>query len=123
MKNLLIISLIIISSCSKKIDLKGEWKASVLVINNSEQKEDPFRAITHFKADNFVIYFESLYRYELEEDSIAFYYGENPTELKYKVGIEIVDEDNIILYYDREVIDSTNSIIRIPYHSKWKRLN
>ena len=59
MKNLLIISLIIISSCSKKIDLKGEWKASVLVINNSEEKEDPFRAITHFKADNFVIYFES----------------------------------------------------------------
>ena len=52
MKNLLIISLIIISSCSKKIDLKGEWKASVLVINNSEEKEDPFRAITHFKADN-----------------------------------------------------------------------
>jgi hypothetical protein len=123
MKKLLIISVIfIISSCTKKIDLTGDWKADVLVINNSEEKENPFSSITYFKADNYVIYFNKIYRYELEEDSIAFYNSENSTDLKYKMGIDLVDEDNIILYYSRKVVDSTNSTIYIPYHSKWKRL-
>ena len=123
MKKLLIILLIfIISSCAKKIDLTGDWKASTLVIDNTEEKENPFSSITYFKADNYVIYFNKIYRYELEEDSIAFYDSENLTELKYKMGIDLVDEDNIIFYYSRKVVDSTNSTIYIPYHSKWKRL-
>ena len=123
MKKLLIISVIfIISSCTKKIDLTGDWKADILVINNSEEKKNPFSSITYFKADNYVIYFNKIYRYELEEDSIAFYDSENLTELKYKMGIDLVDEDNIIFYYSRKVVDSTNSTIYIPYHSKWKRL-
>ena len=123
MKKLLIISVIfIISSCTKKIDLTGDWKADILVINNSEEKENPFSSITYFKADNYVIYFNKIYRYELEEDSIAFYNSEKPTELKYKMGIDLVDDNNIIFYYSREVVDSTNSTIYIPYHSKWKRL-
>tara|TARA_B100001559_G_scaffold264705_1_gene230619 strand:- start:233 stop:607 length:375 start_codon:yes stop_codon:yes gene_type:complete len=123
MKKLLIISVIfIISSCAKKIDLTGDWKASTLVIDNTEEKENPFSSITYFKADNYVIYFNKIYRYELEEDSIAFYDSENLTELKYKMGIDLVDEDNIIFYYSRKVVDSTNSTIYIPYHSKWKRL-
>ena len=123
MKKLLIISVIfIISSCTKKIDLTGDWKADILVINNSEEKKNPFSSITYFKADNYVIYFNKIYRYELEEDSIAFYNSENPTELKYKMGIDLVDDNNIIFYYSREVVDSTNSTIYIPYHSKWKRL-
>jgi hypothetical protein len=102
--------------------LTGDWKASTLVIDNTEEKENPFSSITYFKADNYVIYFNKIYRYELEEDSIAFYNSENPTELKYKMGIDIIDNDNIILYYARKVVDSTNSTIYIPYHSKWKRL-
>tara|TARA_Y100000748_G_scaffold304030_1_gene311398 strand:- start:5309 stop:5683 length:375 start_codon:yes stop_codon:yes gene_type:complete len=123
MKKLLIISVIfIISSCAKKIDLTGDWKASTLVIDNTEEKENPFSSITYFKADNYVIYFNKIYRYELEEDSIAFYNSENLTELKYKMKIDLVDEDNIIFYYSRKVVDSTNSTIYIPYHSKWKRL-
>ncbi len=123
MKKLLIILVIfIISSCTKKIDLTGDWKADILVINNSEEKENPFSSITYFKADNYVIYFNKIYRYELEEDSIAFYNSEKPTELKYKMGIDLVDDNNIIFYYSREVVDSTNSTIYIPYHSKWKRL-
>ncbi|MFL2991359.1 MAG: hypothetical protein ACJZZ7_05820 [Cytophagales bacterium] len=123
MKKLLIISVIfIISSCTKKIDLTGDWKADILVINNSEEKKNPFSSITYFKADNYVIYFNKIYRYELEEDSIAFYNSENPTEIKYKMGIDLVDDNNIIFYYSREVVDSTNSTIYIPYHSKWKRL-
>jgi len=123
MKKLLIISVIfIISSCAKKIDLTGDWKASTLVIENAEERENPFSSITYFKADNYVIYFGSIYRYEIEKDSIAFYKSENPTELKYKMGIDIVDNDNIIFYYSRRVVDSTNSIIYIPYHSKWERL-
>ena len=123
MKKLLIISVIfIISSCTKKIDLTGDWKADILVINNSEEKKNPFSSITYFKADNYVIYFNKIYRYELEKDSIAFYNSENPTEIKYKMGIDLVDDNNIIFYYSREVVDSTNSTIYIPYHSKWKRL-
>ena len=123
MKKLLIISVIfIISSCTKKIDLTGDWKADILVINNSEEKKNPFSSITYFKADNYVIYFNKIYRYELEEDSIAFYNSENPTEIKYKMGIDLVDDNNIIFYYSRKVVDSTNSTIYIPYHSKWKRL-
>lgn len=123
MKKLLIILVIfIISSCTKKIDLTGDWKADILVINNSEEKENPFSSITYFKADNYVIYFNKIYRYELEKDSIAFYNSENPSELKYKMGIDLVDDNNIIFYYSREVVDSTNSTIYIPYHSKWKRL-
>ncbi len=123
MKNTLIILVILtFSSCTKKIDLNGDWKASVLVVNNSDIREVPNFPITYFKSDNYVIYFESIYKYEIDNDSIAFYYGDNPTELKYKMGIDIVDDDNIIFYYDREIIDSTNSKIIIPYHSKWYRI-
>ena len=70
----------------------------------------------------YIIYFESIYRYEIEKDSIAFYFGEEPDKLNYKMKIDIIDNNNIIFYYDRKVKDSTDRVKFIPYHSKWKRI-
>ena len=121
-KQIIIILILIFYSCTNTIDLKGDWKATKLVINNSREVDVPQFPITYFKDDNYIIYFESIYRYEIEKDSIAFYFGEEPDKLNYKMKIDIIDNNNLIFYYDRKVKDSTDRVKFIPYHSKWKRI-
>lgn len=121
-KHIIIILILIFYSCTNTIDLKGDWKATKLVIDNSREVDVPQFPITYFKDDNYIIYFESIYRYEIEKDSIAFYFGEEPDKLNYKMKIDIIDNNNIIFYYDRKVKDSTDRVKFIPYHSKWKRI-
>ena len=121
-KHIIIILILIFYSCTNTIDLKGDWKATKLVIDNSREVDVPQFPITYFKDDNYIIYFESIYRYEIEKDSIAFYFGEEPDKLNYKMKIDIIDNNNLIFYYDRKVKDSTDRVKFIPYHSKWKRI-
>ena len=121
-KHIIIILILIFYSCTNTIDLKGDWKATKLVIDNSREVDVPQFPLTYFKDDNYIIYFESIYRYEIEKDSIAFYFGEEPDKLNYKMKIDIIDNNNIIFYYDRKVKDSTDRVKFIPYHSKWKRI-
>ena len=121
-KQIIIILILIFYSCTNTIDLKGDWKATKLVIDNSREVDVPQFPLTYFKDDNYIIYFESIYRYEIEKDSIAFYFGEEPDKLNYKMKIDIIDNNNLIFYYDRKVKDSTDRVKLIPYHSKWKRI-
>lgn len=121
-KQIIIILILIFYSCTNTINLKGDWKATKLVIDNSREVDVPQFPITYFKDDNYIIYFESIYRYEIEKDSIAFYFGEEPDKLNYKMKIDIIDNNNLIFYYDRKVKDSTDRVKFIPYHSKWKRI-
>ena len=121
-KQIIIILILVFYSCTNTINLKGDWKATKLVIDNSRQVDVPQFPITYFKDDNYIIYFESIYRYEIEKDSIAFYFGEEPDKLNYKMKIDIIDNNNLIFYYDRKVKDSTDRVKFIPYHSKWKRI-
>ena len=106
-KQIIIILILIFYSCTNTINLKGDWKATKLVIDNSREVDVPQFPITYFKDDNYIIYFESIYRYEIEKDSIAFYFGEEPDKLNYKMKIDIIDNNNLIFYYDRKVKDST----------------
>ena len=121
-KQIIIILILIFYSCTNTINLKGDLKATKLVIDNSREVDVPQFPITYFKDDNYIIYFESIYRYEIEKDSIAFYFGEEPDKLNYKMKIDIIDNNNLIFYYDRKVKDSTDRVKFIPYHSKWKRI-
>lgn len=121
-KPIIIILILFFYSCSQNIDLKGDWRATKLVIDNSREVDVPQFPITYFKDDNYIIYFESIYRYEIQKDSIAFYFGDDPDKLNYKMKIDIIDNNNIIFYYDRKKTDSTDSVKFIPYHSKWKRI-
>ena len=121
-KQIIIILILVFYSCTNTINLKGDWKATKLVIDNSREVDVPQFPITYFKDDNYIIYFESIYRYEIEKDSIAFYFGEEPDKLNYKMKIDIIDNNNLIFYYDRKVKDSTDRVKFIPYHSKWKRI-
>ena len=83
-KPIIIILILFFYSCSQNIDLKGDWRATKLVIDNSREVDVPQFPITYFKDDNYIIYFESIYRYEIQKDSIAFYFGDDPDKLNYK---------------------------------------
>ena len=59
MKNTLIILVILTFSCSTdKIDLVGDWKATQLVVNNTDSIEVPFFQPTYFKSESVVIYYK-----------------------------------------------------------------
>ena len=80
MKNTLIILVILIfSSCTNKIDLVGDWKATQLVVNNTDSVEVPIFQPTFFKSDSLVIYFGRLMRYHMKGDSIIFINDIEPT--------------------------------------------
>ena len=88
MKNTLIILVILIfSSCTNKIDLVGDWKATLLVVNNTDSVEVPIFQPTFFKSDSLVIYFGRLMRYHMKGDSIIFINDIEPTDTKQAVII------------------------------------
>ena len=123
MKNTLIILVILIfSSCTNKIDLVGDWKATQLVVNNTDSVEVPIFQPTFFKSDSLVIYFGRLMRYHMKGDSIIFINDIEPTDTILRYKMEIVDEDHFTFYYSRKVLDTSNNINYIPYKSYWERI-
>lgn len=123
MKKVLIISVIfIISSCTSEIDLRGDWKATQLVVNNTDSVEVPIFSPTFFKSDSLVIYFGRLMRYHMKGDSIIFINDIEPTDTILRYKMEIVDEDHFTFYYSRKVFDTLNNINYIPYKSYWERI-
>ena len=121
MKNTLIILVILIfSSCTNKIDLVGDWKATQLVVNNTDSVEVPNFQPTFFKSDSLVIYFGRLMRYHMKGDSIIFINDIEPTDTILRYKMEIVDEDHFTFYYSRKVFDTLNNINYIPYKSHWE---
>ena len=123
MKNTLIILVILIfSSCTNKIDLVGDWKATQLVVNNTDSVEVPIFQPTFFKSDGLVIYFGRLMRYHMKGDSIIFINDIEPTDTILRYKMEIVDEDHFTFYYSRKVFDTLNNINYIPYKSYWERI-
>ena len=123
MKNTLIILVILIfSSCTNKIDLVGDWKATQLVVNNTDSVEVPIFQPTFFKFDSLVIYFGRLMRYHMKGDSIIFINDIEPTDTILRYKMEIVDEDHFTFYYSRKVFDTLNNINYIPYKSYWERI-
>ena len=95
MKNTLIILVILTFSCSTdKIDLVGDWKATQLVVNNTDSVEVPFFQPTYFKSDSLVIYFERLMRYHMKGDSIIFINDVEPSDTILRYRMEIQDENH-----------------------------
>ena len=123
MKNTLIILVILTFSCSTdNIDLVGDWKATQLVVNNTDSVEVPIFQPTFFKSDSLVIYFGRLMRYHMKGDSIIFINDIEPTDTILRYKMEIIDEDHFTFYYSRKVFDTLNNINYIPYKSYWERI-
>ena len=99
-------TLIIIFSCSKPIELKGDWKMNVLLENNIEKPSPVQPPIISFRSDNLVFYFNTLMVYELEDDSLFLAYEENPEQIIRAFKIDFIDSDHINLSYLRKVLQS-----------------
>jgi len=117
-------TLIITFSCSKPIELKGDWKMNVFLENNIEKEAPVQPPIISFRSDNFVFYFNALMVYELENDSLFLAYEENPEQIIRAFKIDFIDNNHINLNYSRRIaIDSILGFIYIPYQSQWSKIN
>ena len=118
-------TLIIIVSCSKPIELKGDWKMNVLLENNIEKPSPVQPPIISFRSDNLVFYFNTLMVYELEDDSLFLAYEENPEQIIRAFKIDFIDSDHINLSYLRKVpIDSFPTVLKnITLQSQWSKIN
>ena len=118
-------TLIIIFSCSKPIELKGDWKMNVLLENNIEKPSPVQPPIISFRSDNLVFYFNTLMVYELEDDSLFLAYEENPEQIIRAFKIDFIDSDHINLSYLRKVpIDSFPTVLKnITLQSQWSKIN
>ena len=119
------ITLIIIFSCSKPIELKGDWKMNVFLENNVEKKAPVQSPILSFRSDNLVFYFNALMVYELEGDSLFLAYEENPEQIIRTFKIDFIDQDHINLSYLRKVqVDSFSTALKnITLQSQWSKIN
>ena len=95
--------LIITFSCSKPIELKGDWKVNALVVDNIKRENVPKFPIISFRSDNLVFYFGTLWTYELEGDSLFLAYQEEPDKIAQALKIDFIDDDHINLNYSRRI--------------------
>ena len=118
-------TLIITFSCSKPIELKGDWKMNVLLENNVEKEAPVQPPIISFRSDNLVFYFNTLMVYELENDSLFLAYEENPEQIIRAFKIDFIDQDHINLSYLRKVpVDSFPTALKnITLQSQWSKIN
>tara|TARA_B100000586_G_scaffold44588_1_gene28876 strand:- start:193 stop:570 length:378 start_codon:yes stop_codon:yes gene_type:complete len=125
MRNLIyFVVLIVTFSCSKQIELKGDWKINALVIDNIERKEVPEFPIISFRSDNLVFYFNTLWVYEIQGDSLFLAYQEEPEKIAQAFKIDFIDANHINLNYSRRIaIDSILGFIYIPYQSQWLKID
>jgi len=116
--------LIITFSCSKPIELKGDWKVNALVVDNIKRENVPKFPIISFRSDNLVFYFGTLWTYELEGDSLFLAYQEEPEKIAQALKIDFIDNNHINLNYSRRIaVDSILDFIYIPYQSQWSKIN
>ncbi len=118
-------TLIITFSCSKPIELKGDWKMNVLLENNTEKPLPVQPPIISFRSDNLVFYFNTLMVYKLKEDSLYLTYEENPEQIIRAFKIDFIDQDHINLSYLRKVqVDSFSTALKnITLQSQWSKIN
>ncbi len=118
-------TLIIIFSCSKPIELKGDWKMNVLLENNIEKPSPVQPPIISFRSNNLVFYFNTLMVYKLKEDSLYLTYEENPEQIIRAFKIDFIDQDHINLSYLRKVqVDSFSTALKnITLQSQWSKIN
>ena len=118
-------TLIITFSCSKPIELKGDWKMNVFLENNVEKEAPVQPPIMSFRSDNLVFYFNTLMVYELEGDSLFLAYEENPEQIIRAFKIYFIDQDHINLSYLRKVqLDSfPTALENITLQSQWSKIN
>ena len=116
--------LIITFSCSKPIELKGDWKMNVFLENNVEKEAPVQPPIMSFRSDNLVFYFGTLWTYKLEGDSLFLAYQEEPEKIAQALKIDFIDHNHINLNYSRRIaVDSILGFIYIPYQSQWSKIN
>jgi hypothetical protein len=116
--------LIITFSCSKPIELKGDWEANTLIIDNIKREDFPEFPIISFRSDNLVFYFNTLWVYEIDGDSLFLAYPEKPEKIAKAFKIDFINQDQINLNYSRKVaVDSIISFIYVPYQSQWSKIN
>ena len=119
--------LIITFSCSKPIkpiELKGDWKANTLIVDNIKSEDFPEFPIISFRSDNLVFYFNTLWVYEIQGDSLFLAYQEEPEKIAQAFKIDFIDANHINLNYSRRIaIDSILGFIYIPYQSQWLKID
>jgi len=116
--------LIITFSCSKPIELKGDWKVNALMVDNIKRENVPKFPIISFRSDNLVFYFGTLWVYEIDGDSLFLAYQEEPEKIAQAFKIDLIDHDHFNLNYLRKIpIDSILGFIYIPYQSQWSKIN
>ena len=116
--------LIITFSCSKPIELKGDWKVNALMVDNIKRENVPKFPIISFRSDNLVFYFGTLWVYEIDGDSLFLAYQEEPEKMAQAFKIDLIDHDHFNLNYLRKIpIDSILGFIYIPYQSQWSKIN
>lgn len=117
-------TLIITFSCSKPIELKGDWKVNALMVDNIKRENVPKFPIISFRSDNLVFYFGTLWVYEIDGDSLFLAYQEEPEKIAQAFKIDLIDHDHFNLNYLRKIpIDSILGFIYIPYQSQWSKIN
>ena len=123
MKKLSLITLLFLYSCSEKIDLRGDWMPIEFMNNGTVTNELKNFTNTYIRNDNIIIYFSDVMFYKIEGDTMFFMPEDDINKIVSKKRIEILDNNSFIFHYDRKIFnDSTKSITRIPYYSKWKRI-
>ena len=123
MKKLSLITLLFLYSCSEKIDLRGDWMPIEFMNNGTVTNELKNFPNTYIRNDNIIIYLSDVMFYKIEGDTMFFMPEDDINKIVSKKRIEILDNNSFIFHYDRKIFnDSTKSITRIPYYSKWKRI-
>jgi hypothetical protein len=116
--------LIITFSCSKPIELKGDWKVNALMVDNIKKENVPKFPMISFRSDNLVFYFNTLWVYEIDGDSLFLAYQEKPEKIAQAFKIDLIDHNHFNLNYSRRIpIDSILGFIYIPYQSQWSKIN
>ena len=123
MKKLSLITLLFLYSCSEKIDLRGDWMPIEFMNNGTITNKLNSFPNTYIRNDNIIIYFSDVMFYKIEGDTMFFMAEDDINKVVSKKRIEILDNNSFIFHYDRKIFnDSTKSITKIPFYSKWKRI-
>tara|TARA_Y100000748_G_scaffold260642_1_gene228459 strand:+ start:896 stop:1267 length:372 start_codon:yes stop_codon:yes gene_type:complete len=123
MRKLSLITLIFLYSCSKEIDLRGDWMPIEFMNNGTITNELKNFPNTYIRNDNIIIYFDDVMYYKIKGDSMLFMPEDDISKVIAKKKIEIIDNNTFIFHYDRKIFnDTTKTITKIPYYSKWKRI-
>ena len=134
MRYFFFILIIFFSNCnsSKSIEdegrFQGDWNRIKLEVNEEEVEMQPNRIIS-FRSDNFVFYFNELYKFEhhLTYDSLYLIYPDSLGTDSYvrRFKVEFLDLNKMSLAYKRKMFKDTISFepLFINYKATYEKID